>query len=196
MRYSFVADHFQYVASMGLIALFSGALVQKFSPRWQPLPPALRLTVLVLCFGNLWMSVRREAWKFRNLDALWQDTLAKNPSAALAHNDLAALAIARGDWASAPMHLQQALTLQPALAQAHYNEGRLLQHNGRLPEAVVEFSRAVLLESQQPDYQNALAAAWLLEGKTKAARAVVENALRLWPDDAKLHTTKDALSKS
>ena len=102
----------QYVASMGPIALFAGVLAKKFSPRWRELSPMLRMTILILCFGNLWMSIFREARKRRIWTSLWQDTLVKNPSAALAHNDVAGLAIARGDWASVPMHLQAALALQ------------------------------------------------------------------------------------
>ena len=67
MRYSFVADHFQYMASIGLIVL--GAAGLNRAPRVIP------ATLVVLLGALTW----QQAGIYRDLETLWRDTLAKNP---------------------------------------------------------------------------------------------------------------------
>jgi hypothetical protein len=76
MRFSFVADHFQYVASVGLIALAATGLSR--IPLNASIALPLALAVLT------W----RQTAIYRDLETLWTDTLAKNPAAWLAHNNL------------------------------------------------------------------------------------------------------------
>ena len=79
MRFSFVADHFQYLAGVGLIVLCAAGLNRV--PRVIP-------AILVVVLGVLtW----QQAGIYRNLETLWRDTLAKNPDCWMAHNNLGLL---------------------------------------------------------------------------------------------------------
>src|ERR1019366_7173417 len=84
MRYSLVADHWQYFAIIGPIALAAAGLTLACGlagrgRAW--LAPALG-GALVLALGVLtW----REALTYTNLKALWTATVERNPSAGIAH---------------------------------------------------------------------------------------------------------------
>src|SRR5262249_19185246 len=95
MRYSFVADHFQYLASIGLIALAVGAIALQTPkparakepdevPVLFPWRPVVGCAVL-LVFGFLtW----QQGYAYAGAEALWTDTLRKNPQSRMAHNNL------------------------------------------------------------------------------------------------------------
>ena len=102
MRFSFVADHFQYLASIGFLALVVGT-----ASRWLS-ATTLRVAgaaALLACAVLTW----RQCEMYADQPTLWQTTLAHNPEAYIAHNNLAALASARGDDAAALTHLESAL---------------------------------------------------------------------------------------
>jgi len=105
MRFSFVADHFQYLASLGVFALVAAAWC-----RWVR-PPAvqqvLRIAVLATCAVLTW----RQAQIYHDATTLWQDTVAVNPGAWMAHNNLAVIANAAKHHQEALEHLQRALAV-------------------------------------------------------------------------------------
>ena len=65
------------------------------------------------------------------------------------HNDLANVLEAEGNSAAARRHLERALRLRPAFAEAHNNLGILFANDGKLSEAVAEFRAALRL---RPDF--------------------------------------------
>src|SRR5207237_2842627 len=77
-RYTFVADHYQYLASIGPIAVASAGLVtlSRLSKTSQCLVASGGLAILI-CLGLLtW----RQSATYRDLETLWRTTIAKNPS--------------------------------------------------------------------------------------------------------------------
>ena len=87
MRFSFVADHFQYLASLGLIVLgvvATIALLDKIGLRKRR--DRIGLGMVVLALLGLLTAWRIPAYK--DQVALWKDTLARNPDAWIAHNNL------------------------------------------------------------------------------------------------------------
>ncbi len=125
----------------------------------------------------------------RNLDyssevAIWEDTVAANPSYPSAHNNLGrAFAKTPGRANDAIAQFEEAIRLRPDFAEARNNLGTLLSGlPGRLNEAVVQYEEAIRLE---PDFAEAhynLAAAWLsMPGRLGDAVAQYEEAIRLNP---------------
>jgi len=143
MRMSFVADHFLYLPSAGLLAL-AAALMVKGRQRF---PDSSRLFVLVaaavLLFlgGTTWMQERH----FSSQEALWTDTLAKNSECWLAHNNLGNDLMNRGEDGKAFHHLNAALILKPDYDYAHYNLGVLLARHGKFAEAGEHLREALRL---------------------------------------------------
>src|SRR5690242_12417540 len=108
MRYSFVADHFAYLAIIGLVVLAVAAAAR------QRVHVALGVSVLVI-LGAL---TAHRTFAYRDLRTLWTDTLAKNPDSWMAHNNLAGLLLKEHQFDDAIAHLQTALRLKPDNPQA------------------------------------------------------------------------------
>ena len=184
MRYSFVADHFQYLASLGLIALFV-ALMWKLAVRY--LPGWLRYAagvVLVILLGTL---VWRQGYIYKDLETLWRDTIAKNPSSWMAYNNLGMELGIQGRFDEALPAFHSALRLKSDNYKAHYNLGKTLRQMGKLDEAVGHFNEALRMRpkfaSAHMEYGLALA------GQDRFAEAVhhFSRVLALQPDSAPAH---------
>ena len=175
MRYSFVADHFQYLASVGLLALAAAGLSR--------LP--LRITmVLVVALGVLtW----RQTEIYRSLETLWRDTLAKNPACWMAQSNLGSVLLAQGNLAEAETHFRAALQLKPDSEDIHYNYGNMLGRAGRPDEAVTQFRQALQLNPTDAQAYHDLGIALYQEHRLDEAIACFRRALCYQPDYADAH---------
>ena len=181
MRYSLVADHWQYFAVIGPIAMVSALLtlgVRKVaaSPAW--LGPVAG-GALVLALGLLtW----REALTYRSLKTLWTATVARNPTAGIAHNNLGTILLAEGKVDEAIAHFQRAVALQPNAADAYSNLGGALLEKGRVEEAVLQLRKAVQIQPDAANAQINLGNALARQGQFDEAVAHLREALRLHPE--------------
>lgn len=149
MRYSFVADHFQYLASLGPIVLTS-ALLSKAADgltRVQAPPAAHARRLATLGLVSLLLTplaalTWRQSRIYRNERTLWSDTIAKNPHSWLAYNNLGLFYFRQFDWGRAVPMFEQSLKLNPDNAEAHYNLALVLRDIGRGAEADAHFRSA------------------------------------------------------
>lgn len=184
--YSYVADHFQYLACIGLIALTANAgaaMYQRAGQRGRGLGALAIALVLVLLAISTW----KQAHIYQDQETLWRDTLAKNPAAWMAHNNLSDILVQQGKIEEAIWHLEQALRLKPGDAITHNNLGLALAQAGTVGEAISHYEQALRI---QPDYAAAhsnLGLALARVGKTKEAMVHYEQALRIQPDLADAH---------
>jgi len=141
MRYSFVADHFQYVAGIAWIALAAAACA-RLARRWK-MPAALRrMLAFILCVG-LASAGRARAAAFRDSLTLWRDTLRKNPRCAMAQGNLGDELLQAGLIAEAAVHIDEAVRLLPNDMNLAMIRGDLELHIRHRPaEAAVWFKRA------------------------------------------------------
>jgi protein O-mannosyl-transferase len=144
-RYSFVADHFGYLASMGFIALVVAGLTTVI--KYEPTKVLISVVALTLLGWQTW----HRSLVFNNDETLWTDTLQKNPNAVLAHNNLGNLYEASGQLDLALFHLQKAAELDPDYAQVHNNLGIVLARLNRPNEANIQFAEALRLKPYNPD---------------------------------------------
>lgn len=138
MRYSFVADHFQYLASMGLIAVAAAGLTRLF----RSAHPAGVIAAAVL-LAALGVRTWAQTHQYSNEQVLWETTLRYNPNAAIAYNNLGNILDRQGDAATAMQLYQQAIKLAPSRAQAYHNIGELLRNRGDVKAAVPYYEKAV-----------------------------------------------------
>ncbi|HUB67104.1 MAG TPA: tetratricopeptide repeat protein, partial [Candidatus Methylacidiphilales bacterium] len=141
-RFSFVADHFQYLASMGPLSL-AGAGLASFSDRigsqrlWLQWTPAVGM---LLIFGILsW----QRSWVYQNNETLWTDTVIQNPNSWLAHTNLGASLSRKGRVDDAIVEYQKALKINSRYDVAHFNLGIAFAHREQLDEAITEFQEAL-----------------------------------------------------
>ncbi len=136
MRYSFVADHFQYLASLGPIVLGVGGTMTILS-RWPSQVRRLSLgwvMVLLLLGVTTW----RQQASYRDAESLWSDVLAKNPSSYLAHNHLGKIRAYQGRYSEATDHFRASLALETDDSESHTDFtalGMSLARQGKIAEA-------------------------------------------------------------
>jgi tetratricopeptide (TPR) repeat protein len=188
--FSWVADHYQYLATLGIIVPAASGLtlgVARFPPAWRR--PARALTLALV--ATLGILTLRQSALYQDGETLFQAAVARNPDAWMAHNNLGSvLSDMPGRRAEAISHFETALRLKPDYALAHYNlAGALLETPGRMPEAIAEFEAALRCK---PDYVAAhynLGTVLLrIPGRSADAIAHLEAALRIQPDFAEAHT--------
>ncbi len=192
MKHSLVADHYQHIAIIGVIALAAS-----FWSIWQKQKnagkhPAASLMVAVAAVACLTLLSFRQSAIYCDSIHLYTTALEKNPESWLAHNNLGYSMISEGWYQEAIDHLHRALTLNFNYARAHYNLGNALFKIGQVKESKEEFLLALKFD---PDYAEAhynLGNALYREGKTIEAIEHYEHALRSKPDFASAHNNLGA----
>jgi protein O-mannosyl-transferase len=180
-RYSFVSDHFQYLASLGPIALAVAGLItvlSRFSQSRSFLEPALGGTLLLALGLLTW----RHCGKFANPEILWQTTLARNPACWMAHSNLGLLRKNQGRLDEAIEHYHQAIRLDPNAWDALNDLGAALVSQGRFEEGIECYRRALQIDPTRFAVQNNLGHALAGEGRFEEAIECYRQALRLNPN--------------
>ncbi|MFN8547045.1 MAG: tetratricopeptide repeat protein [Candidatus Eisenbacteria bacterium] len=149
MRYSWVADHFQYFAAAGPLALLGAGLV-RIRPR--PLPVLLIALLVVLTF--------RQSAIYESAETLWTDTLRKNPESVLAHGQLGMLLASSGRDEESLAHFRQALELDPKERRTWISLAAALGRLKRYPESIEASDHAIAIEPADGN-------AWLNRGVAK-----------------------------
>jgi tetratricopeptide (TPR) repeat protein len=197
-RYSFVSDHFQYLASMGPLALAGAGIVTACrriaaSRRFSALPSisrhgAMVRTPLVGICGVLLLSLvfltLRQTAVYHNLVTLYTATLTKNPGCWMAHYNLGIALSDQGDTDGAIAHYRQAVELRPSYTEAHYNLGRLLVQKDQLDEAIAHYEKGLEINPADAEAHNNLGATLFASGRVDEAIAHYRKALAIQPDYA------------
>lgn len=186
-RYSYVADHFQYLASLGIIVPVTAALAgwagrMEWGSRWM----RGGAVVLIAALGGLtW----RQSGTYTDLETLYRVTLERNPESWLAHNNLGLLLVQTpGRRVDAIAEYRAAVRLEPSYPEAHFNLGSALAHSGGLEEAIAEYETALRLKPDYAEAYNNLGNALShLPGRLPDAIAHYETALRIDPGMAEAH---------
>ena len=184
-RYSFVADHFQYLASLGPLALAGAGMTRAFGllQESKRLPAAVVGGLLIFTLGLLtW----RQATTYKDIETLWRATIAHNPECWLAHNNLGFILSGEGRVSEAIQEYETAIKIEPDFPESHNNLGNDLSQTGRLPEAIEEFEEALRLAPDYPEAHNGLGTALSESGRFSEALDHCETAVRLRPNDASL----------
>jgi tetratricopeptide (TPR) repeat protein len=177
MRYSFVADHFQYLASIALIA----PLVALGTMTIRRIAPAAERPVAAVLVVALAILVSRQARVYETPEALWRATLAHTPSAWMAHNNLGLVLEESKRLDEAAEHFREAIRLRPAYAEALYNLGNVLAAQGRLAEAAEQYGRALALDDRFAVVHNNLGNVLVMLGRVAEGRRHYVRALELDP---------------
>jgi tetratricopeptide (TPR) repeat protein len=195
MRYSFVADHFQYLASVGLIALFAAfaanAAPRKLRQQVGRLADG-RFVPEIVCVGLVLALLTGMSWRqshvYHDVETLWRDTLAKNPDSWLALGHLGTIAEERGRFDEAIEYFRASARVEPRQHEAHNNLGNALRLRGELDEAAAAVERSL---AAQPSYglaHNSLGLIRHDQGEFAEAVRSFERALELDPDFAAAQT--------
>ena len=180
-RYSYVADHFAYLATLPLFVALSSLLAHRSRDRKGAIMGILVLALALLTW--------QQAATYRDEETLYRATLARNPGAWLAHTNLANLLIDRpGGCPEAMEHLAVALRLNPDFPEAHLSLGNaLFATPGRLDDAIAEYRTAARLAPDSERAHTNLGNALLQAGQLAEAIPQLNEALRIDPASAEAH---------
>ena len=181
--YSFVADHFQYHASLSVFAAAAAGMTWAAARLARPWVFGAAAALLVIC-GVL---SSRQSRIYHDLFVLYETTLARNPGSWMAHNNLGVALVKDGRASEALPHYGEALCLRPGHEDIENNFGYALIELGRHAEAVPHLRRAVALRPDYRQARNNLASALLALGRSDESLEMFRETLRMFPDDGDAH---------
>ena len=135
-------------------------------------------------------QVLRTQKKVKEAEAAFREAIQTNPDDAEARAELGTLLREQKKLDESVAQLHEATRLKPESAIYHYYYGWSLDESGRRDEAIAAFREAVRLDSARNHVGNALGALandLRRAGRTDAAIAVVDEALRIKPDEMGVH---------
>src|SRR5688572_4188200 len=190
-RYSFVADHYQYMATIGPLALAAAGLARagKFLGRQRVVFEPILCAALLASLGFLtWQQCKM----YSDSDTLWWTTIAKNPQSWMAYNNIAISLLQKGKTDEAIAHYHKALELDPNYGEGHYNLANALLRLGRTEEAVAHYEKALEIYPKNISARYNLASVLVQSGRADEGIAHYRKALGLNPKNAAAHNNLGA----
>ena len=185
-QFSFVADHFQYLASLGLITLAAGGAAWVLG-QWQLWGRTATNAFCLAVLSTLAVLTWTQSHVYANVESLYRATIKGNPRSWMAHNNLAGALIASGAMDEAAGHIQTALALKPDYAEARNNLGLWLARRGRSDEAIAQYRKALEIQPAYAEAHNNLAFLLATRGQADEAIAHYRRALEIDPGLAGAH---------
>jgi tetratricopeptide (TPR) repeat protein len=184
MYHSYAADRFQYLASIGPLTLFGAwgyRLYTTTSINWKPILRMFGILIIALLGFLSW----KQAERYDNDEILFRYTLARNPNAWLAYNNLG-LALAEKNQNEAAMQCYlKAIELKPDFVYPYNNLGILLLKEGKPDQAIDCFHQAIQRYPAFAEAQNNMGSALAQQGKLADAILYFQKALALNPYNSK-----------
>ena len=157
-----VSDHLQYLPLIAPLALAAAVLAYLPNVKmFRCIAVSLVVVLSVLTF--------QRAHMFATEESLFLDTLAKNPAASGAHNDLGVILAKKADYAAAITHFSAAVQSNPDNAGAHLNLAQAQALQGKFAEAEPHFLAAIKLKPGDARARKLFAEALVRQGRTREA---------------------------
>ena len=194
MQFSFVADRYQYLGGIGLIAVVAGA-AGRACQRGLGMLPAHRTRPARLAIGAAGAAILAVAglltWNqtglYRDPGTFFTHVIAHNPQARHAHSNLGIYLAAEGRDREAIAIFQTAIEQQPEDAGLLVRIGALLKKQGRYEEAVARFREALRLNPQHRDAMLNIAVVRIKQKRYAEGLEAAQKTIARYPDDAQGH---------
>jgi DNA-binding winged helix-turn-helix (wHTH) protein/tetratricopeptide (TPR) repeat protein len=118
-----------------------------------------------------------------------QRALSLDPKSAVAYNAIAELELGHVPFALLHRQFQKVLTFDPNDTFTINNECELLMRMGRIEDSLRMCRRGVELEPLSPEQVSDLVKTLIDDSRDGEAQALLQRALRIWPDDNQLKIT-------
>ncbi len=174
MRFSYVADHFQYLAGIGVFVLIGAAFQRVATTKHIGSIQNAGIALVYIVFCAITVN---QIGSYQDLETLWRDTMRKNPKAWVAHNNLGIILNDRGDLVEAEARYREAIRLLPTFVDARNNLGGMLSEQGKHEEAIELYETALELKDDHFLVMINLAAAYTQVGRYEDALAMANKAI-------------------
>jgi len=189
-KFSFVADHFNYLSALGIIALVIGTLHYLVPKRkqWSWLAGPVVLVLAGLTY--------QRATVFENAETVWRDTLEKNPTSWMPNDNLAAILLEKAEQArlannrekmlelagEAEYYARRAVEAKPDQHTARSNLAEALRLQGAYDEALTHIQKAIERADHLAQYHWQRGRLHELRNDTESAIEAYRQAVQRAPD--------------
>jgi len=150
-RFSFVADHFQYLASIFCISLLVGLGYSLFKRLCRQVSNFLVVrsarvllsSIVLLFLGYLTYA---QAHIYEDVESLWRTTIRRNPGAWMAWINLGRIVHDKGDLEQAIGDYNKAIELNPTVIEAYNNRGVAYRDKRDYERAIRDFDKIIELD--------------------------------------------------
>jgi protein O-mannosyl-transferase len=157
--FSYVADHFQYLASLSMVSFVVASARNGFTqlrwPRWTGLALAAILTTI------LGVLTWQQCGMYRDVRTLYTTTLERNPDSWVANLNLGIVLDEANETEKSVYYLKRALELKPEFPETLNSLGNVLNRLSRSNEALPLLKQAVRLEPRFATAYNSLGATFM-----------------------------------
>ena len=188
MQYAFVADRFQYLAGIGVMAVGIGGAA-RLPDLWRPGTLAVAVVAVVVLGTLTW----RQASIYRDGETFHRHIIALNPQARNAHFNLGDILYEQGRYAEALDAARIAVEQRPDFFGTHANLGAILNKLGRFEEAEKSLRRAIELNPQAKNAHRVLGKVLYNQGRYAEALAAIRIAVEQDPDFSEAHSNLGAI---
>ncbi len=190
-RYTYVCDHFQYLASLGIVVFVSAGISLGLN-RLAATPRHIGQGVCGLLLATLAVLSWQQCHMYRDAVTLYRTMIDRNPTCWMAHNNLGLELVKLGQPQAAMEHYLESLRLNPDNAEARCNFGAVLLDAGRTGEAIEQYQKAQQINPQLATAYNNFGVALASLGKYPEAIAQYQTAIGIRPDAADAHNNLGA----
>lgn len=180
MAYTWVMDHFVYIAWISWIGLVVAACEwanrRMSAPAQRGFLVAIAAVLVLLAWGS-----HVYAGAFAGEKALWSYAVQQNPGSASSHNNLGGAFFDEGNLPEAIKEYGQAIKIQPDYAAAHADLGNALLDTGHIPEAMESFNQALKINPNFAEAHYNLGLCLLRLGQAQGAVDQFMQAIRFNP---------------
>ena len=187
MTYSFVADRFQYLADIGVMAVIIGTAMHgasRLSGRLRIGGTGLLVVLLAILGTKTW----RQAGLYRDDVTLFNHVISLNPKARNAHRNLSIGLNKAGRLEEALAAAKIASEQRPDEARSYSLLARILEDLQRLEEAEENYHRVLELNPRNREALKYLATSYFNRKSYREALDLYRKLAEVEPDNAKTHS--------
>lgn len=187
MKFSLVADHYQHIAIIGVIALVTAGWClwhRRTQGPARAVPLALAGIVVIVLAVMTW----HENTAYCDSTTFYKHAVQDNPHCWMLRNNLGKLLLDADKPAEAIEHLNEAIKLNANDADANLNFGKALNDMGRPSDALGHYQKALELHPRYAGAYNNLGNALTDLDRLPEAFDYFEKALAIDPDHSETHS--------
>ncbi len=184
MRYSFVADHFQYHAIIYIIIFISVSMIfiiEKMFKNLKTFKIIISLFFISSCLLFAFLTYR-QCFIYKDIETLWVETLKKNPKAGIAHNNLANIMVKKNKNSEAIPHYYEAIKTMSYDETLYYNLANALFNTGKYFESFPYYEKAISINPDFAEAHNNYGNSLVKVNKIQEAEEHFKKSLELKPD--------------
>lgn len=189
-RLSFVADHFQYIPSIGIIIPVSAGLAVLLT-RWHGWRRTAGFAFCFVLLAALTVLTWNQSHVYRDPETCYRTVIEKNPQSWEAHIEIGRALFDKGLLDQASTQFQKVLEINPddpmSKKRAYTSLGNVFLKQGRVDEAIGDFEKALESDPNYAAAHTSLGSAYHRKGRLKEAIVHYQKALALLPRTASVH---------